>query len=71
MKKGGTSDLNLVVPAWDVPGAAYGPGDAHLDHTGRESVALAELRRSVDVLKVALSRLRSGALTPRRSAGGA
>ena len=70
-KKGGTSDLNLVVPAWNVPGAAYGPGEAHLDHTDRESVSLTELGRSVEVLKVALTRLKSGAVTPRRSAGGA
>jgi len=70
-KKGGTSDLNLVVPVWKVPGAAYGPGEAHLDHTDRESISLAELRRSVEVVKVALNRLRSGAITPRRSAGGA
>jgi len=69
-KKGGTSDLNLVVPAWKVPGAAYGPGEARLDHTDRESVALAELSRAVEVLRVALTRLRSGAITPRQSAGG-
>ena len=70
-KKGGTSDLNLVAPAWNVPGAAYGPGEARLDHTDRESVSLAELARSVEVLRVAVTRLRSGGITPRRSAGGA
>ncbi len=70
-RKGGTSDLNLVVPAWGVPGAAYGPGDARLDHTDRESLSLEELHRSVSVLRVALARLRAGALTPRRPDGGA
>lgn len=70
-RKGGTSDLNLAVRAWNVPGAAYGPGDAHLDHTSRESVPLAELSRSVRVLAVALERLRRDLATPRRSAAGA
>jgi [amino group carrier protein]-lysine/ornithine hydrolase len=70
-RKTGTSDLNLVVPAWRVPGAAYGPGEARLDHTDRESVSLVEFRRSVAVLKFALARLRAGGLTPRRSGGGA
>ncbi len=70
-RKTGTSDLNLVVPAWGVPGAAYGPGDAKLDHTDRESIALADLRRSVDVLDVALGELLGPESTLRRSAGGA
>ena len=70
-KKGGTSDLNLVVPVWKVPGAAYGPGEARLDHTDRESVALSEVRRSVAVMRVALRRLYEGGLIPRRSVGGA
>jgi [amino group carrier protein]-lysine/ornithine hydrolase len=59
-RKGGTSDLNLVLPVWQVPGAAYGPGDAHLDHTERESISIQELSRSVAVLRVALARLKSG-----------
>jgi [amino group carrier protein]-lysine/ornithine hydrolase len=70
-RKGGTSDLNLVAPVWRVPGAAYGPGEARLDHTDRESVAISELARSVEVLKVAIDRWRSGAVTLRRSGGGA
>ena len=70
-RKAGTSDLNLAVGAWGIPGAAYGPGDAHLDHTSRESVSIAELGRSVRVLTVALDRLRNELATPRRSAGGA
>ena len=70
-RKAGTSDLNLVAPAWRVPGAAYGPGEARLDHTDRESVSLAELARSVAVLRVALERLRAARPILPRSAGGA
>lgn len=70
-RKGGTSDLNLAVRAWSVPGAAYGPGDPHLDHTARESVSVAELARSVRVLRTALGRLRAELSTPRGSDVGA
>ena len=70
-RKTGTSDLNLVTPAWKVPGAAYGPGDARLDHTDRESVSIAELHRSVTVLRRAVSRLMDSGLTLPRSADGA
>jgi len=63
-RKAGTSDLNLVAPAWKAPGAAYGPGEARLDHTDRESLSFVEFRRSVTALRVALDRLRSpGTLT--------
>jgi len=62
-RKAGTSDLNLVLPAWRVPGAAYGPGDARLDHTDREVMSVAELRRSVAVLRSALASL-SATLAP-------
>src|SRR6266487_109804 len=55
LRKLGTSDLNLAVPAWGCPAAAYGPGDSHLDHTDRENVDLGELRRSIDVLREAFS----------------
>jgi [amino group carrier protein]-lysine/ornithine hydrolase len=70
-RKSGTSDLNVAVPAWKVPAAAYGPGDARLDHTARESLAEVDLERSVEVLKVAFDRLSAGASTPRRSGAGA
>jgi len=56
-RKGGTSDLNLVVPAWHCGGAAYGPGDARLDHTDREALSVAELGRAARVLRRALERL--------------
>jgi [amino group carrier protein]-lysine/ornithine hydrolase len=56
-RKSGTSDLNLVAPAWNVTGAAYGPGDPHLDHTAQESVSERELGRSVRVLRTAIHEL--------------
>ena len=51
--KAGTSDMNTIEP-WQVPMAAYGPGDAHLDHTDDEHIPLPELSRSVEVLTTAL-----------------
>lgn len=56
-RRGGTSDLNVVAGAWGVGGAAYGPGDARLDHTDREALSLEELRRAVEVLRRAIGRL--------------
>jgi LysW-gamma-L-lysine carboxypeptidase len=54
--KSGTSDMN-VVDEWQVPMAAYGPGDAHLDHTSDEHLPIGDLIRSVEVLTTALSRI--------------
>jgi len=59
-RKAGTSDLNLVLPAWGVPGAAYGPGDAKLDHTDHERLTAAELRRAIAVLGSAFRELQNG-----------
>jgi [amino group carrier protein]-lysine/ornithine hydrolase len=70
-RKSGTSDLNVALPVWQVPAAAYGPGDARLDHTGRESLSEAELERSVAVLRDTFERLAGGGPTPRGSAAGA
>jgi len=70
-RRGGTSDLNVVGPAWGLGGAAYGPGDARLDHTDREALSVADLGRSATVLRGALERLvhrGASALTPPRSA---
>ncbi|MEM9382506.1 MAG: [LysW]-lysine hydrolase [Planctomycetota bacterium] len=52
--KTGTADLNLLAPAWGCPAVAYGPGDAALDHTPEERIALEELERGADVLAEAL-----------------
>jgi [amino group carrier protein]-lysine/ornithine hydrolase len=57
VKKTGTSDMNLLAPAWGVPSVAYGPGDAALDHTPHERLALAEFRQAVEVVGGALERL--------------
>jgi [amino group carrier protein]-lysine/ornithine hydrolase len=52
--KTGTSDMNVVGPAWRCPILAYGPGDSRLDHTPDEHVALDEYWRAVLVLERAL-----------------
>ena len=49
--KTGTSDMNVVAPAWQVPVVAYGPGDAGLDHTPDERLDLTEYLKAVRVLE--------------------
>jgi [amino group carrier protein]-lysine/ornithine hydrolase len=48
--KSGTSDMNVVGPAWDCPIVAYGPGDSNLDHTPNEHLDLAEYRQAIAIL---------------------
>jgi [amino group carrier protein]-lysine/ornithine hydrolase len=60
--KTGTSDMNVLAGAWDVPMAAYGPGDAALDHTPDEHLDLDEYLRAIRVLTRALEALAGGAL---------
>lgn len=48
--KTGTSDMNIVGPAWNCPILAYGPGDSNLDHTPNESIELEEYHRAIEVL---------------------
>lgn len=55
--KTGTSDMNVVGPAWGCPIVAYGPGDSSLDHTPREHIDLEEFRRAIDVLEHALTQI--------------
>lgn len=55
--KSGTSDMNVVGPAWQCPLLAYGPGDSALDHTPNEHVNLAEYWQAVQVLAQALRNL--------------
>ena len=55
--KTGTSDMNVVGPAWRCPILAYGPGDSNLDHTPDEHVAIDQYLRAIDVLEVVLREL--------------
>ena len=55
--KTGTSDWNVVAPAWTADALAYGPGDATLDHTPNEHLPLREFDRAVEVLEAVLVRL--------------
>ncbi|MEV5569736.1 M20/M25/M40 family metallo-hydrolase [Spirillospora sp. NPDC052269] len=55
--KTGTSDMNTVAPHWDVPMAAYGPGDGSLDHGDDEHITIEEFLKGVDVLTAALNEL--------------
>jgi LysW-gamma-L-lysine carboxypeptidase len=55
--KTGTSDMNVVGPAWGCPIVAYGPGDSSLDHAPDEHIDVEEFRRGIDVLARALEAL--------------
>lgn len=55
--KTGTSDMNIVSPAWNCPIAAYGPGDSALDHTPDERLDLAEYATAIRVLTRAIETL--------------
>jgi LysW-gamma-L-lysine carboxypeptidase len=53
--KTGTSDMNVVGPAWQCPIVAYGPGDSALDHTPNEHLSLAEYWKAVNVVEQTLT----------------
>jgi len=55
--KSGTSDMNILAPAWGCPMVAYGPGDSSYDHTPIERLSLADYDRSIGVLKGVLGGL--------------
>jgi len=55
--KTGTSDMNVVGPAWNCPILAYGPGDSQLDHTPNEHIELEEYHKAIDVLASVLQML--------------
>jgi [amino group carrier protein]-lysine/ornithine hydrolase len=57
--KTGTSDMNIVGPAWGCPIVAYGPGDSSLDHTPDEHIEIDEFLRAIEVLANALQVLSS------------
>ncbi|HEY8655776.1 MAG TPA: [LysW]-lysine hydrolase [Candidatus Limnocylindria bacterium] len=54
--KSGTSDLNVLLPAWGCPMVAYGPGDARYDHTPMERLGLEDYARAIGVLRGVLER---------------
>jgi LysW-gamma-L-lysine carboxypeptidase len=58
--KTGTSDMNIVGPAWGCPIVAYGPGDSSLDHTPHEHIQIKEFLRGINVLTHALETLTDG-----------
>jgi len=55
-EKSGTSDMNILAPAWKCPMVAYGPGDSHYDHTPLERLALHDFAHAISVLRGVLSR---------------
>ena len=57
VSKSGTSDMNVVGPAWQCPIVAYGPGDSNLDHTPNEHLYLDDYWQAVLILETALRRL--------------
>ena len=54
--KSGTSDMNVLLPAWGCPMVAYGPGDARYDHTPTERLGLEDYARAIAVLRGVLGR---------------
>ncbi len=56
--KSGTSDMNILAPAWGCPMVAYGPGDSRFDHTPTERLTLEDYARGISVLRGVLRRAR-------------
>ena len=55
-EKSGTSDMNVLFPAWRCPMVAYGPGDSRYDHTPIERLSIRDYLRSISVLRGVLGR---------------
>ena len=55
-EKSGTSDMNILYPAWGCPMVAYGPGDSRYDHTPIERLSIVDFARSISVLRGVLGR---------------
>jgi LysW-gamma-L-lysine carboxypeptidase len=53
--KTGTSDMNVVGPAWQCPIVAYGPGDSSLDHTPNEHLPVDDYWKAVNVIEHTLA----------------
>ena len=54
--KSGTSDMNILAPAWGCPMVAYGPGDSRYDHTPLERLRLSDYTKAIAVLRAVLRR---------------
>ena len=59
VKKSGSADMNITVHS-GIPTIAYGPGDSALDHTPNEVILLADYEKSIDVMKGAMERMKTG-----------
>lgn len=55
--KTGTCDMNTVAQVWQVPMAAYGPGDSRLDHGPEEHLPVDDYLRGIEVLTGAITEL--------------
>jgi LysW-gamma-L-lysine carboxypeptidase len=53
----GTADWNVVAASWQVPTAAYGPGDSRLCHAEDEHLSISEYLTAIGILTDALGRL--------------
>ena len=58
--KSGTSDMNVLAPAWRCPMVAYGPGESAYDHTPMERLRLEDHARAIAVLRGVLKRATKG-----------
>ncbi len=58
LKKTGTGDMNTFAAMKNSECVTYGPGDASLSHTGKESVEIDDYLRSIAVLAEALTQVR-------------
>jgi LysW-gamma-L-lysine carboxypeptidase len=68
--KTATSDMNLMAEVWDVPMAAYGPGDSRLDHAATEHIGIDDFQRGIAIITAALDELADLDASDVRDTGG-
>ncbi|MHA1802956.1 MAG: M20/M25/M40 family metallo-hydrolase [Promethearchaeota archaeon] len=49
IKKTGTTMINLIAPAKNIPSITYGPGDPKLEHTQEEYIEIEEYLKSIQI----------------------